>query len=218
MCQKQSAIFITLDVLSTRLMPSLVPTTLPSLISATTASTTVATVAASTVSTSTAALCIFTARLGRFTCPVALLVAVEASVGANAASNIAISSSATTSAASASSSSTTTATSTATALVPEARTTGIISLLLPACLPLLRGVQQLAVDSHQLDQRLFLAIIRRHESSSHLLESECLEVEELLNGDNNLRILGRHRAQKLLHHTLFSDVLVTMNDKLLVQS
>jgi hypothetical protein len=214
MCQKQSAIFITLDVLSTRLMPSLVPTTLPSLISATTASTTVATVAASTVSTSTAALCIFTARLGRFTCPVALLVAVEASVGANAASNIAISSSATTSAASASSSSTTTATSTATALVPEARTTGIISLLLlPACLPLLRGVHQLAVDSHQLDQRLFLAIIRRHESSSHLLESECLEVEELLNGDNNLRILGRHRAQKLLHHTLF-----TMNDKLLVQS
>jgi hypothetical protein len=119
MCQKQSAIFIALGVLGARLMPSLVPATLPSMISAATASTTVATAAASSVSTSTAALCIFTARLGTLTCPVALLVAVEAGVGADAASNIAISSSATTSAASASSSSTTAATSTATALVLE---------------------------------------------------------------------------------------------------
>jgi hypothetical protein len=65
---------------------------------------------------------------------------------------------------------------------------------------------------------LRFTFIHRLEPSCHLLKRERLEIEELLDGDNNLRVLGRHRAQKFLHDTRFVDVPVTMNNQLLMQS
>jgi hypothetical protein len=105
-------------------------------------------------------------------------------------------------------------------LVLETRTASFfcaLLLLLQTHTPLLLGVQQLAVDGHRLCHSLRFTFIHRLEPSCHL-KRERLEIEELLNGDDNLRVLGRHRAQKLLHNTLLVDVLVTMDDKLLVQS
>jgi hypothetical protein len=83
---------------------------------------------------------------------------------------------------------------------------------------LLLSIHELAADGDWLGRRLLFTVINSLEPPSDFLKREHVKVQKLLNSNHNLRILRRYCTQILLHHTPLIDVLITMKDKLSMQS
>ena len=78
----------------------------------------------------------------------------------------------------------------------------LLPLLLPR-VPLLLREHQLAIDDEGLPRDL-LQIVHRLQSTRHLLDGEIMKVEEGLDGDAELRVLGRCNAQERARSSLMS--------------